>query len=452
MTLLDEQFPDRHVCILGLGYVGLTLAVAMADVGFKILGVEIRDDVLEKLKKGEPHFYEPGLRDMLKRLVSKKRIEFVKRIPDNSRARVYIITVGTPLDAHGKIRLDMVENTSREVSKHLKKNDMVILRSTIKVGTTRKVIIPILKESGVDFDVAFCPERTLEGQALAELRQLPQIVGGSTFQAVVRAAQIFQFLTATVIRVNDLETAEIVKLIDNAYRDVTFAYANEVASICDALKISAIEVIQAGKLGYTRTNLPIPGLVGGPCLEKDPYILAENVREMGVEPVITMAARKLNERQPVDVIHFLAHSLKRLKKFPSNPVISLLGIAFKGRPATDDIRGTFVKPLLKALKTHFPKARYRGYDPVVPKPVIHSLGLSPSVSVKMALKGAHLALILNNHPTFSLMPIETLAIDMARPALIYDFWNSCPIRSLNLPTGVGFMALGSHGKAIWPER
>jgi nucleotide sugar dehydrogenase len=424
----------------------------MADVGFKVVGVEIRDDVLAKLRSGKAHFYEPGLDDLIQRLVRKKSIKFVKHIPNGLRASVYIVTVGTPLGPNGRVRLDMVESVGREVAKHLKPHDLVILRSTLKIGTTRKIIMPLLKKSGNLFDLAFCPERTLEGQALSELRQLPQIVGGATFHSAIRASQIFQFLTPTVVRVSDLETAEMIKLIDNTSRDVSFAFANETARICDRVGVSAMEVIRAGKLGYPRTNLPMPGLVGGPCLEKDPYILSEGLKEMGLTPDITLTSRKLNERQPDEVVAYLQKLLRTFKGFKKNPTIALLGIAFKGRPATDDLRGTMAKPVFKALKKYFPTATFRGFDPVVPAAEIKKFGLAPFSSLEKVFQKTDLALITNNHPVFAAMPLERYADKMSRPALVYDFWNSLSVSSLHMPTGTGYMALGSHGKAILPTR
>jgi nucleotide sugar dehydrogenase len=290
----------------------------------------------------------------------------------------------------------------------------------------------------------------LEGRALLELSQLPQIVGGMTPSATVRAAQVFQFLTPTVVRVSDVETAEMIKLVDNAQRDVAFGYANEVARACDAMGISTAEVISAGKLGYPRTNLPMPGPVGGPCLEKDPYIFAEGLREHGMEPVITMAARKLNEALPEESVARIAAVLQAAR-VTQEPVVALLGIAFKGQPATDDLRGTMARPVLEALKRRYPHARYRGYDAVVAPSEIRAFGLEPCDKLTEALAGAHLALILNNHPVFSSMPLDELTGAMARPALVYDFWNCFKASDLHLPDGVGYMALGSHGRAHLPR-
>src|SRR5262249_12880279 len=160
--------------------------------------VEIRDEVVEKTMRCEAHFHEPGLDDMLRRVVRAGRLECVKHIPRHCGAKVYIITVGTPLGPNGKARLDMIENVAREVAEPLADGDLVVMRSTVKLGTTRNLVLPILAATGKRFEIAFCPERTIEGQALKELRALPQIVGAERTDTAFRAAQIFSVLTPTV--------------------------------------------------------------------------------------------------------------------------------------------------------------------------------------------------------------------------------------------------------------
>ena len=443
--MLPKNFPDRNVCVLGLGYVGLTLAVAMADAGFQVHGVEVRKDVLDKLGKGIPHFFEPGLSEKLRHVVSRGRFTFSQTMEGGDRASVFIITVGTPLGKDGKVRTDMIEAATRQVAAQLNDGDLVILRSTVKLGTTRGIVAPILAESGKRFDIAFCPERTLEGQALIELNQLPQIIGAETMEVSARAGQIFGFLTPTTVKVSTLETAEMIKLVDNTYRDVTFAFSNEIARVCNAMEVSAVEVVRAGKLGYPRTNLPLPGPVGGPCLEKDPHILMQGAREAGVEMAITAAGRQVNETQPIEVAGFLETLTKSMQGFPSAPTISLMGLAFKGRPATDDLRGTMAKPVFDELRSRFPTARWRGFDAVVAPDDIRSFGLEPADSMSDAVEGANLAVILNNHPVFTSMPLPDLAGRMDRPGIIYDFWNNFNSRDVDLPDGTAYVALGSHG-------
>lgn len=453
MSKLPDNFSDRRVCVMGLGYVGLTLAAVMAEVGFEITGVEIRDEVIESVKKGSAHFFEPGLDARLKRVVNSGSLKVSKHISDRDRARVYIITVGTPLNSEGIARLDMVERVSSEIAQFLRDGDLVVMRSTVKIGTTRDVVLPILQRAGVDFDLVFCPERTLEGQAMQELRQLPQIVGGASMRARVRATQLFNFITPTVVQVETVETAEMIKLVDNASRDAIFALSNEVARLCDAAAINASEVIWAGKLGYPRTNLPWPGPVGGPCLEKDPYILVQSFESYGVTPEIILAARRVNECQPREVADFLKSATMRLDGFAESPEISLMGLAFKGRPETDDLRGTMAIPILAQLRNAFPAGVFRGYDPVVANEQITEVfEIAPCSSLEASFDGASIVVIANNHPAFEGLPLASLAERMTTPGLIYDFWNKYQARDLTLPDGIQYVALGCHGLLAGYER
>jgi nucleotide sugar dehydrogenase len=450
LVKVSSSFGDRKVCILGLGYVGLTLAAVMADVGFSVTGVEIRPDILELLRSGKASFHEPGLEKMLHQGTEDGLLNWHQYIPDGCDASVYIITVGTPLDQNGKVRLDMIERVAQEIAAKAKPGSLLIMRSTVMIGTTSRMIMPILKEAGKNLSVAFCPERTVEGQALRELRQLPQIVGAVDPDTVMRASQIFQFLTPTVVRVSSYEAAEMIKLVDNSQRDMMFGFANEIAAMCDAIGISADEVIRSGRLGYARHAVPLPGPVGGPCLSKDPYILEQSMARFGARPAITVTARKTNEKQLTDIAQILRNWTDGLKGFPRKPVISLLGLAFKGRPATDDLRGTTAKPVFEALKKAFPDAEFRGFDAVAAREQIQEFGVTPVARIEDAFEGASLALILNNHPIFEVLALPQLARSMTPPGIIYDLWHHFDASELRLPPGVGYAALGSHGVAKLP--
>jgi UDP-N-acetyl-D-mannosaminuronic acid dehydrogenase len=440
-------YNDRTVCILGLGFVGLTLAAIMAEAGFQVVGVEIRKDVLEKLRAGLAHFYEPGLTDAIRRAVKDGRLKVRDTIPSDCGVTVYIITVGTPVGAEGRVNLDSVTRIAREIAERMNHGDIVVLRSTVKIGTTERLIRPILAKSGKQFQIAFCPERTIEGQALAELRYLPQIIGAADHATVTRAAQLFNFVTPTVIRVSNAETAELIKLIDNGRRDLMFAYANEVARICDTIGLSAAEVIRSGRFGYTRTDLPMPGPVGGPCLSKDAYILAESLEQFGILPEITISARRVNERQLFEIIDYLEIQMAKFH-FAAAPRIALLGIAFKGRPATDDVRGTMAIPIRNALSKAFPNASIVAHDPVVDAETLRLLGFLPIERLEDAFAEANVVFILNNHPDYAAMPIETLTISMARPSIVYDCWSNFVDQPIQLPASVQYIALGSHCNPI----
>jgi UDP-N-acetyl-D-mannosaminuronic acid dehydrogenase len=414
--------PDRRVCIVGLGYVGLTLAVAMADAGFRVHGVERSTHILDCIHRGEAHFTESGLNERLAARVADGSISVSETVPLDHSSRVYIITVGTPL-AKGEKKTDLraISEVARSVCAALSSNDMVILRSTVRIGVSRDVVRPILDEAAVPYHLAFCPERTLEGRALIELRTLPQIIGGLTEAACLRATQLFNFLTPTTVKVRDLETAEMIKLVNNTQRDLLFGFANEVAHFCDATGLSASEVIRAGNMGYPRGSMPMPGPVGGPCLEKDPYILAEGIEGRGGEAPIALTARRTNEALPRVVVDRLAAEMPELASKATK--ISIMGLAFKGRPETSDLRGSLAYSLIDELRRVAPKAAIFGYDPEVAAADIKSMGISVADTAAEAFEDAILVVFQNNHPKFERLPLQKLSLIMAPDSLIYDMWN-----------------------------
>lgn len=416
---------ERHdVGIIGLGYVGLTLAAAIADVGMTVVGVEKRADVAELIAGGRAHFHETGLDPILKSVTDSGRLIVTTSLDGQPECDTYIITVGTPLDGEGRARLDMIENASREVANAMPDGALVLLRSTVKIGTARNVVRPILAASGKKFDLAMCPERTLEGNALSEIRHLPQIVGADDLVARQRAEALFRRLTNQVLTVSSLETAEIIKLADNTFRDVRFGFANEVARLCDAVGVSATEVIGTGKLGYSRTNIALPGLVGGPCLEKDPHILCQSAKAFGIDLDITAAARLVNERQPVECARFICDELDR-RNAPADATVDLLGLAFKGVPETDDLRGSMALHVAAALKRFRPQIRLRAYDPIVSASDIRAISQDIAVIEDASGIGQDAAAIVitNNHPAFGAMSWSTISTALSADGFVYDFWN-----------------------------
>jgi UDP-N-acetyl-D-mannosaminuronic acid dehydrogenase len=439
---------DQNVCILGLGYVGLTLAVAMADAGFRVHGIERRQEVVDLLAGGKAHFWEPRLDDKLKRVVERGAFTFSTSMDAEFPASVFIITVGTPLGADGKASLDAVERAAGQVAAVMRDDALVILRSTVKLGTARNVVAPVLAASGRRFELAVCPERTLEGKALIELHELPQIIGSDDPETRQRCQQLFGALTPTTIAMSSLEAAELTKLVDNTYRDVTFAFANEIAQLCGHAGLSAHEIIRAGRLGYPRTNVALPGPVGGPCLEKDPHILIESARTFGVEMGITKAARTINEVQPEVTVRLIKEALQAAGGNPA-PRIALCGLAFKGAPPTDDLRGTMALPILDALREAFPGAQLVGYDPVVPQDASREFfDIDTASTIDEACREASIVVFANNHPDFQRLELPAVAAGMASPGIVYDYWNMHNGETEGMPEGVRYLSLGSERKAI----
>lgn len=437
----------HDVGIIGLGYVGLTLATAMADVGLKVLGIEKRADVARLIAEGKAHFQEKGLDEILSAVISAGKLEVREELAEADCCDIYVITVGTPLGDDGNARLDMIEHASRQVARSMPDGALVALRSTVKVGTCRNVVAPILAESGKAFMIAMCPERTIEGNAMAELRHLPQIVGADSAEARARAGALFSRLTSTILPVSSIETAEIMKLADNTYRDLQFAFANEIARLCDAVGVSSHEVIATGKLGYPRTNIARPGLVGGPCLEKDPHILRQSARSFGIDMEITAAARLVNERQPRECAEFIAAEMAR-HGAPADAVISILGLAFKGIPETDDLRGSMSLPVIAELRRLRPEARLRAFDPVVKRADIESLGLDLEVAESLgdAVSGAFAAVITNNHPIFATLGVSGITRGLVQGGFVYDFWSHFSDVELQFDD-VAYYALGNVRRA-----
>lgn len=437
-----EAAEDRKVCILGLGYVGLTLGVALADVGFRVTGIEVNQNILDCLAEGRAHFSESGLEKRLRRVIERGRFTAHAAIPEGDQSTVYVITVGTPVDDDKKTKLGSIQAVAHEVARVLKPNDLVILRSTVRVGISRQVVMPILDRVGVPYQIAFCPERTVEGKAIEELRSLPQVVGGNDTASALRAGRFFHMLTPSIVRVSSLEAAEMIKLVNNTHRDIMFAFANEIASAAEAAGLSAMEVIRAANLGYPRGGVPMPGPVGGPCLEKDPYIFAEGLAYHGFTPELSLAGRRLNELLPERATDSISRILTARRVQPSR--IAVLGLAFKGRPETSDLRGTLAGRVIDALRAAYPSAKIVGWDPLTPvEDSVAAFGVQIEETLQGALSGADVAVIQNNHQCFKDMDFRAASAVMAPRGLIYDLWAQNEGEDLPLGNGVAYGAFGS---------
>lgn len=442
--------PDSDIAILGLGYVGLTLAVAMADVGYRIHGIENNVNTLAQLQRGVPHFNEPGLAESFAKHVQNGAISIHETLPRHCPATVFIITVGTPINAQKKADITAIQAVSRTILPVLKPDDLVLLRSTATIRCAREVVKPILDQAGTSYQLAMCPERTAEGRALEELRQLPQLVGGMDAASTERAAQIFERLTPYVKRLSNMETAAFVKLINNTLRDVLFAFANEVATMADALGLDAQEVVDAANDRYPRSHLAKPGLVGGPCMEKDSYILRDSLAELAVTPELIMRGRTRNESmiaygiaRAVTTLATHGHAADSIKK------IAVLGLAFKGEPAVQDIRGSLAIDLFKQLQAQFPAAHIVGYDAVASVAEAAQWELLAVPKLEDTLRDANLVFVQNNHAAFRGEALAPHLAQLAPHALIYDFWG-CVATSVMQGRNLFYLGLGA--KMIEPAR
>lgn len=423
------------ICIIGMGYVGNTLAVGFSQKGVRVYGVEKRPDVIEKINKGIAPFYEKGFDDALSDSIDNGLLTCHESVPTDVNIDTYIITVGTPIMGDNQVDESYLLSAVETVKAVLKPHDCVILRSTLKLGVTRYVVKRSLDTLGIPYGLAFCPERTVEGKALEELETMPQIIGGADKNSNDHACSLFSVLTRKCITVDTPEAAELCKLVCNTQRDLYFGFANEVASLCDHIGIPVSQVIDVIGDDYPRVNMPKPGLVGGPCLTKDAHILVQGAREMGYVPEIALQGRTTNEKLIDESIALLKHNtVQNVRK------IAVLGLAFKGQPATGDMRGSTAYQLVECLKKHWKDAVYMGFDSLVTDDDVATLGIERVLDIPTAFQNADLVFLHNNHPDLQRLDLPVLYTTMADSGVIYDFWNMYDIKTI--PQGVKYCGLG----------
>ena len=255
---------NPKVCVVGLGFIGLPLAVSFANSGADVIGYDLRREIVDKVNKGESHVFEPGLEETLKKVLKRGTFRATQIVSEMQKCKFIIITVGTPCDLQGSPVLDQVESAGRTIGENLQKGQIVILKSTVPPLTTEEFVAPLLEKIsglklGADFGVAFVPERTVEGQAMKELKTLPKVIGGSNEKIGKDVEKLFKILGGTVVRVSSPRIAELVKLMDNTYRDTNIALANEFAKAASVLGLDVIEAIEAANKDYGRNKILLPG-------------------------------------------------------------------------------------------------------------------------------------------------------------------------------------------------
>lgn len=367
---------DSSIAIFGLGHMGLPTAVLLAQSGLRVCGVDINKENVEIVNSGRSPIMEPGLDELVKKSVDEGLLSATgdaKDAVDNSQ--IIMIIVPTPVDEDKKSDLSAVIAASKSISQDLKKGDLVIIESTVPPGTCENLVIPLLEKSGLkageDFKVAYTPERALPNNTLYEMSHNARVIGGIDFESTKMAVSLYERITSgKIIMVQNLVTAEVVKLMENTYRDTNIALANELALVCGTLGVDAIEAIKAANY-HPRVNIHTPGPgVGGHCLSIDPYFIVEIARENGVETPLIRASREVNEGMPREVSKIVESALEDMGKTITGSEIGILGVAYKGNVA--DARETPAKPLIKDLIEK--KAEVLVNDPYVSPDTITSWG------------------------------------------------------------------------------
>jgi UDP-N-acetyl-D-mannosaminuronic acid dehydrogenase len=314
--------------------------------------------------------------------------------------------VGTPVELN-KINKTSLNKVFEFLNTNTNSGDAIVLRSTVPIGLTRNYCESI----NANINYCFAPERTIEGKATFELATLPQIFGSNDIMSKVFFKEFFGLVSSEVFEVSKSESAELVKLTSNVYRDVTFGFSNEISLISYKNNISSKEVIDACNYKYPRCNIFSSGPVAGPCLSKDAYILSESIDQAHTISMI-LSSRKLNENYILDILRKLIKGVKS---------VSILGLSFKGTPPTNDIRDSYALSLIDFLRSK--SMEVSSYDPLVFDEDFKLLKLKRDNTLEDAFIRKDLIIIQNNNEIFKRMNINKLSSLMNKNSVILDLWS-----------------------------
>lgn len=402
------------ICILGLGYIGLPTASMFAANGVKVVGVDTNPNVVETLKAGRLHIHEPGLGEILEKAIASGNLSVA---PAPEPAEAFLIAVPTPFYAHEtgqyngqaykKADMRAVTSATEAIVPHLRQGNLVVLESTSPPRTTVDLVVPILEKSGLkagsDFYVAYSPERVLPGQILRELVENARVVGGLTPESARAGADLYSIFVRGQIHQTDATTAEMVKLMENTYRDVNIAIANEFSRLAERFGVDVWEAIRLASL-HPRVKILNPGPgVGGHCISVDPWFFVETAPDLAQ---LIQKARQVNDAQPQFVVEKVRQALGRNL---NGKRIAALGLAYK--PDVDDLRESPAVEVAHLLQTE--GALVKAFEPFKPNNGLPGIDSAPTLEA--ALQGADAVLLLVGHTQFrALSPAQLAALTPAR--------------------------------------
>ena len=393
----------QSICVLGLGYIGLPTASTFATHGLRVTGVDINPHVIRLLNAGELHIYEPGLRELVQAAVSVGTLS-VQSQP--APADAFIIAVPTPFKDGKKADLDYVIAAAESIVPHLRPGNLVVLESTSPPRTTSDIVCPILERSGLtagqDFFLAYSPERVLPGQILRELVENARVIGGIDCASAEAGRDLYAVFVRGEIIMTDATTAEMVKVMENTYRDVNIAVANEFARLADRFGVDIWEAIGlANRHPRVKILNPGPG-VGGHCISVDPWFLVEAAPDLAQ---LIRTAREVNDGQP----HFVVELVRRALHGLAYKKIAALGLAYK--PDVDDLRESPAIEICRLLSAE--GAEVLAYEPFKVDAQISGVTTVPALAATM--DEADVLLLLVGHTSLRQMdPIVVAQLTKAR--------------------------------------
>ena len=387
---------ETKVCVIGLGYIGLPTGSVLATKGFHVSGVDVRPDVVQTINKGEIHIEEPDLDILVRSAVNSGQL---KAHTEPQPADVFIICVPTPIKPDNSPDLSYIENACAAIKPLIAKGNLIILESTSPPNTTENIVvrnaIPDDLTVGENVFVAHCPERVLPGRILLEVVQNDRVVGGVTANCTENAKAFYEsFVNGAVLGTNAV-AAETTKLVENSYRDVNIAFANELSILADHLGIDAWEVIELANR-HPRVNILNPGPgVGGHCISVDPWFLVDTAPEI---TQLIRTAREVNNSKP----GYVANHIRELAKQFASPKIGCLGLTYKAD--VDDLRESPALDIVRELRES-KVGEILACDPLVTEKKFNEFPLLP---IDQVIEQSQILVLLTSHKQFLNIPRKTL--------------------------------------------
>lgn len=419
-----ENYNYKNICIVGLGHIGIPLAIHILKKFKSISGFDIDEQKIKDIRNLKLSFYEKNLDKSLKYYLSNNKFKLTSEIEKVS-AEIYIICVGSDLTKNKADNKKLVK-VAKNLSKKLKKNDLVILRGTVPVGGSRNLFLKELTKGtslrcGNDFYFSYMPERIIEGNALEELEKIPQLVSGFSENCEKESINFSKNIFNNIVNLSSIEEGEIIKLASNSFRDLNFAFSNEISRIANLNNLSGSRLIEKANYGYLRNNFSKPSIgVGGFCLPKDPFLFKSSFKSShGYK--LGVVSRKINNETIPFYGNNIMRKLKSIKKISKK--ILIMGLTFKGFPETLDIRnspgielGNFFKkkkiiceymdPMHKSLKKIVPKNKFQIIDD------------------KVKLNDYDMVIVINNNQYFFDIIQNKLKLNNSKNRkYIFDCWN-----------------------------
>lgn len=415
------------VCVIGLGKIGLPLALLLAKADNNVIGVDTNSNMLRSIRNNDLEWLSSDKEKTTLKQVYGKTFSVTEDLYKGlSESDIIFVAIGTSVGADSTPDLSNLDNLFAKICSNVQNviGRLFILKSTLPIGTTRKIALQLEAKTGLksgeDFFIAFCPERVLGDKAIEEMASLPKVVGGINNVSSIKAASIYQTIGGKIIIVNSPESAEMVKLLDNSYRQTLFAFANDFALLAKIFGINAYEIIRVANDSYPRNNIPFPsGGVSGYCLTKDPLYLESSFKDISVSrgfPSVWFSARQTNDYMTTHMIDLLKKQFDLVRRDLRNSKILVCGVAYKEN--TDDIRNSHGLDIAKRLKAE--GATVLLWDPNVRKEIE---GFKMIASLSDVIDSLDALIFTVRHKQFLEMePSLSSLVKSMRSPVIIDGW------------------------------